>query len=59
MKEVSEHWLKAAEDDLHVVAMIASEDHLGLLPTGKPTLAEAKQFYECARSIHDQVMAKL
>ncbi len=28
---------------------------LGLLPNGKPTLADAKQFYDCAQSIYEQV----
>jgi HEPN domain-containing protein len=44
-------------DDLYIDARYPSE--LGLLPTGKPTVAEAREFYDCAKSIHDQVMAKL
>ena len=28
---------------------------LGLLPNGKPTLADARQFYNCAQSIYEQV----
>jgi hypothetical protein len=28
MKEIAEHWLHAAQDDLHVVARIASEESL-------------------------------
>ncbi|MBM4027238.1 MAG: HEPN domain-containing protein [Planctomycetes bacterium] len=124
MKTVTEQWLKAAEDDLRVMARIASDEYLahmvafhsqqciekslkaiieeyelghirihnlgrlfevvrpkvifdadeiliekldklyidaryagelGLLPNGKPTRADAQQFYDCARSIHEQV----
>ncbi len=28
---------------------------LGLLPNGKPTLADAQQFHDCARSVYEQV----
>lgn len=128
MKEISEHWLNAAEDDLRVMARIASDEYLthmvafhsqqciekslkaiieeyalghirihnlgrlfeivkpratfdteviliekldklyidarypgelGLLPNGKPALADARQFYDCARSIHEQVKQML
>lgn len=44
-------------DDLYVHARYPGE--LGLLPRGKPTRADAREFHDCARSIHDQVMAKL
>ena len=124
MKPMTELWLKAAEDDLRVVARIASDEYLthmvafhaqqciekslkaiieeyelghlrvhnlgrlfeivrpkvtlaadvvliekmdklyidarypgelGLLPNGKPTRADAQQFYDCAKSIYEQV----
>jgi HEPN domain-containing protein len=124
MKPMTELWLKAAEDDLRVVARIASDEYLthmvafhaqqciekslkaiieeyelghlrvhnlgrlfeivrpkvtlaadvvliekmdklyidarypgelGLLPNGKPTRADAQQFYDCAKRIYEQV----
>ncbi len=124
MKEISAQWLHAAEDDLRVVARIASDAYLthmvafhsqqciekslkalieeyalghirihnlgrlfeivrpkvtleaevvviekldklyidarypgelGLLPDGKPTQADAQQFYDVARSVYEQV----
>jgi HEPN domain-containing protein len=128
MKEISEQWLSAAEDDLRVMARIASDEYLthmvafhsqqciekslkaiieeyelghirihnlgrlfeivrpkavfdadvvliekmdklyidarypgelGLLPDGKPTHADAQQFYDCAKSIQEQVKRAL
>ena len=32
---------------------------LGLLPNGKPTLADAQQFHECARGTYEQVKRML
>ena len=65
MKETSEQWLRAAEDDLRVVARIASDEHLthmvaypgelGLLPNGKPTREDAQRFHRFAQSLHDQI----
>jgi HEPN domain-containing protein len=124
MKEIAEQWLKAAADDLRVIARIGSDDYLthmvafhsqqciekslkaiieeyelglvrihnlgrlfeivrpkvtlaadvvliekmdklyidarypgelGLLPDGKPTQADAQRFYECAKSVYEQV----
>jgi len=123
MKETTEQWLTAAQDDLRVVARIASDDYLthmvafhsqqciekcckaiieeyelghirihnlgrlfeivgprvpleadvvliekmdklyidarypgelGLLPDGKPTRADAQEFYACAKTIYEQ-----
>jgi HEPN domain-containing protein len=124
MKQITEQWLRAAEDDLRVAARIAPDEYLthmvafhsqqciekslkalieeyalghirihnlgrlveivrpkaaldaevvliekldklyidarypgelGLLPNGKPTRADAQQFYDCAQSIYEQV----
>lgn len=44
-------------DKLYIDARYPGE--LGLLPDGKPTVADARQFYECARSIHDRVKRTL
>lgn len=124
MKQITEQWLRAAEDDLRVVTRIASDEYLthmvafhsqqciekslkaiieeyelghirihnlsrlleivrpkvtleaevvliekldklyidarypgelGLLPDGKPTRADAQQFYDLAKSIYEQV----
>ena len=128
MKEIAEQWLKAAADDLRVVARIAEDEdlthmvafhaqqciekslkavieecelghirihnlgrlteivrpkvtfeadmvllekmdklyidarypgELGLLPYGKPTRADAQEFYDCAKSIYGQVKKTL
>ena len=32
---------------------------LDLLPDGKPTRADAQEFYACAKSIHEQVKRAL
>ena len=32
---------------------------MGLLPNGKPTLEEAKEFYEFAQNIFDKVCSQL
>lgn len=40
-------------DDLYIDARYPGE--LGLLPDGKPTSADAQQFYECAQDIYEQV----
>ncbi len=40
-------------DDLYIESRYPGE--LGLLPTGKPTLAEAREFFEAARRIYDQI----
>lgn len=40
-------------DRLYIDARYPGE--LGLLPNGKPTLADARQFYECAKNIYEQV----
>ena len=40
-------------DDLYIESRYPGE--LGLLPNGKPTRAEAQQFYDCAKSIYEQV----
>jgi HEPN domain-containing protein len=40
-------------DKLYIDARYPGE--LGLLPDGKPTMADARQFRACARSIHEQV----
>jgi len=76
MKETTEPWLKAAEDDLRVVARLADDGdlthmvdklyidarypgELGLLPDGKPTCADAQEFYACAQSVYRQVRQAL
>ena len=40
-------------DKLYIDARYPGE--LGLLPNGKPTRAEAQQFYNCAKSVYEQV----
>jgi HEPN domain-containing protein len=40
-------------DKLYIDARYPGE--LGLLPGGKPTQADAQEFYACARSIYEQV----
>jgi HEPN domain-containing protein len=40
-------------DDLYIESRYPGE--LGLLPSGKPTLAEAREFFETAKSIYDQI----
>jgi HEPN domain-containing protein len=40
-------------DKLYIDARYPGE--LGLLPDGKPTRADAQQFYACAKSIYEQV----
>jgi HEPN domain-containing protein len=40
-------------DKLYIDARYPGE--LGLLPDGKPTRADAQQFYDCAKSIYEQV----
>ncbi len=40
-------------DKLYIDARYPGE--LGLLPDGKPTMADAHQFCACARSVHEQV----
>jgi HEPN domain-containing protein len=40
-------------DDLYIESRYPGE--LGLLPNGKPTRAEAQQFYDCAKSIYERV----
>ncbi len=32
---------------------------LGLLPDGKPTHADAQEFYACAKSVYEQTMHAL
>lgn len=76
MKETTEQWLKAAEDDLRVVARLVADDDLthmvdklyidarypgefGLLPDGKPTCADAQEFYVCAQSVYRQAKQAL
>jgi len=40
-------------DGLYIESRYPGES--GLLPNGKPTLADAQQFLDCAKSIHEQV----
>jgi HEPN domain-containing protein len=40
-------------DDLYIESRYPGE--LGLLPNGKPTRADAQQFYDCAKSVYEQV----
>ncbi len=40
-------------DDLYIEARYPGE--LGLLPTGKPTLADAREFFEIAKRLYDQI----
>ena len=44
-------------DDLYIEARYPGE--LGLLPSGKPTLEDIKQFYELAQTIYKNIMRKL
>ncbi len=44
-------------DDLYIESRYPGE--LGLLPDGKPTRAEAQQFYDCAKSVYEQVKRSL
>ena len=40
-------------DGLYIESRYPGE--FGLLPNGKPTLADAQQFYDCARDIYEQM----
>jgi HEPN domain-containing protein len=40
-------------DDLYIESRYPGE--LGLLPDGKPTRADAQQFYDCAKNVYEQV----
>jgi len=40
-------------DDLYIESRYPGE--LGLLPNGKPTLVDAQQFYDFAKSVYEQV----
>jgi HEPN domain-containing protein len=44
-------------DDLYIESRYPGE--LGLLPTGKPTLADAREFLEIAKSIYGQIGREL
>ncbi len=44
-------------DGLYIESRYPGES--GLLPNGKPTLADAHQFYDCAREIYEQVKQTL
>lgn len=44
-------------DDLYIESRYPGE--LGLLPNGKPTLADAQQFYDFAKDVYKQVKGKL
>ena len=44
-------------DDLYIESRYPGE--LGLLPGGKPTLADVREFYEVAKNIYDQVGREL
>jgi HEPN domain-containing protein len=44
-------------DDLYIESRYPGE--LGLLPTGKPTLADAREFFEIAKSLYDQISREL
>ena len=44
-------------DDLYIESRYPGD--LGLLPTGKPSLAEAREFSEAARTIYDQIRRTL
>jgi HEPN domain-containing protein len=44
-------------DTLYIDARYPGE--FGLLPSGRPTLADVKQLSDLAKNIHDQVMHKL
>ncbi len=69
MKKATSEWLKSAQMDLDNVAEIIHLDdlyiesrypsELGLLPSGKPTPAEAREFFETAKSLFDQIGREL
>jgi HEPN domain-containing protein len=44
-------------DGLYIESRYPGE--LGLLPNGKPTRPEAQQFYDCAKSVYEQVKRSL
>jgi len=44
-------------DDLYIEARYPGE--LGLLPNGKPTRADAQEFYDCAKSVYERVKQTL
>jgi len=52
MKKATEDWLERL-DDLYIEARYPGE--LGLLPNGKPSIDDARKFYEFAKDIFDQV----
>ncbi len=44
-------------DDLYIESRYPGE--LGLLPSGKPTLADAREFFDIAKSLYDQTIREL
>ncbi len=44
-------------DDLYIESRYPGE--LGLLPSGKPTLTHAREFFEVAKSLYDQIAREL
>jgi HEPN domain-containing protein len=44
-------------DRLYIDARYPGE--LGLLPDGQPTRADAQRFYDCAKSVYEQVQRVL
>ena len=69
MRKATVEWLRSAEMDLENVAQIIDLDdlyiearypgELGLLPSGKPTLADAREFFEVAKAVHSRIVDAL
>ena len=54
MKPITEEWLDRANEDLDV-ALERYPSDLGLLPSGKPSIQDAKELYNFADALYHKV----
>jgi hypothetical protein len=52
MSQLGKEWLLSAEMDIDIESRYPNE--FGLLPSGKPTLDDAGEFYEFAKKIYEK-----
>ena len=57
MNRLSQAWLQAASDELYIESHYPGD--FGLMPNGKPSVEEAKEFYEFAKTIYLQTKQKI